>query len=208
MSSSPPPKVQIRLAVPEDAPAVAKVHVETWKTTYRGIVPDVALDRMSVETDLAGNFGKNLQHPPAEMNTFVAMTGGGRIVGFCIAEPAGGPQDPPFTGELGALYVLKDFQGQGIGRRLFAEGVRHLDFHKHPGMKLWVLEQNPACRFYEHLGGEVIAKKVRPTAGTDLAAVAYGWKDLAGLRAKLASPPPAPAPGTADSPPEGSAPSS
>jgi hypothetical protein len=35
-----PEAVTIRRAVREDARAIARVHVDSWRTTYRGIVPE------------------------------------------------------------------------------------------------------------------------------------------------------------------------
>jgi len=39
----------IRPATPEDARAIAEVHVASWRYAYRGLLPDDVLDRLSVE---------------------------------------------------------------------------------------------------------------------------------------------------------------
>jgi hypothetical protein len=39
----------IRAAQPTDAAAIAKVHVDSWRTTYKGIVPDDFLAALSYE---------------------------------------------------------------------------------------------------------------------------------------------------------------
>ena len=43
----------IRPATLEDAPAIARVHVDTWRTTYAGIVPDEHLAKLSYERSQA-----------------------------------------------------------------------------------------------------------------------------------------------------------
>ena len=42
-------RVRVRGALPADAPAIAKVHVETWRATYAGLVPDAYLVGMREE---------------------------------------------------------------------------------------------------------------------------------------------------------------
>ena len=39
----------IRKAVQADAPGIARVHIDSWQTTYRGIVPDEHLAKLSYE---------------------------------------------------------------------------------------------------------------------------------------------------------------
>jgi hypothetical protein len=39
----------LRPATPADAAAVAYVHVQAWRETYRGIMPDAVLEGPSVE---------------------------------------------------------------------------------------------------------------------------------------------------------------
>ncbi|MDE1880440.1 MAG: GNAT family N-acetyltransferase [Euryarchaeota archaeon] len=159
---------------------MARVHVETWKTTYRGIVPDEHLDRLTVESDLRRGFGSWLGAPPPEVAAFVAEAREPGVVGFAV----GGPnrdEDVKFTGELGAIYVLMEHQGQGLGRELVSHVARHLLDQGHTSMLCWVLEANTSRGFYERLGGKVVRREVRPAAGTRLPEVAYGWDDLSRL---------------------------
>ena len=54
-------------------------------------------------------------------------------------------------------------------------------------MLVWVLKDNqPACRFYESLGGEPVGRKAIAIGGTDLVEVSYGWRDIAGLAVERA----------------------
>jgi len=157
---------------------MARVHVETWKTTYRGMVSDERLDALTVESDIAGGFGSWLKDPPVGVAQFVAVTTANEVVGFALGCP---PREEmtDFTGELGAIYVLKSHQGRGVGTALVGDVTRHLLSLGRTSMIVWVLEQNPYRRFYERLGGTLVSRRVRESrlAGGQ-PEVSYGWKDI------------------------------
>jgi len=180
----------VRRATVGDLEGMARVHVETWKATYRGMVPDDRLERLTVQNDLAGGFGGWLKEPPPGVAQFVAVTRPGEVVGFAMGCPAREPE-PGFTGELGSIYVLPAHQGKGVGTALVREVVRHLQRSGHSNMIVWVLEQNPYRRFYERLGGVLGGRRMGDSriAGRPVAEVSYGWSDLDALaRGALASP--------------------
>jgi len=114
------------------------VRIDTWKVAYKGIIADEFLAGLSVERDTARwqeNFAN--QRPPF---TFVAETSG-KVVGFCC----GGPErssDTEYAGELYAIYILPECQGQGIGKALMAAGRRWLIEQGYTNMLIWVLEDN------------------------------------------------------------------
>lgn len=168
-------KIVIREATVEDAAGMAKVHVDTWRTTYGGIVPDDFLANLRYERSQA-RWVEYLSNQK-DSRSFVACNENGQIVGITtggvIREAVG-----DFDGELYGLYLLKAYQGFGIGRRLVecvAQYLRSQGFHS---MMLWVLKENPACRFYEHLGGKVCAEKTIELGGKVLDELGYGWSDL------------------------------
>jgi GNAT superfamily N-acetyltransferase len=110
----------------------------------------------------------------------VAETANGQIVGFA----SGGPERTRhllYRGELSAVYLLLEYQHRGIGRRLVSAVAARLDSDGFATMMLWVLAKNPACRFYEALGGRRIMSKTVSEGGIELEEVAYGWDSLAGL---------------------------
>jgi len=181
-TTAPPAPYAIRLAGVGDLSGMARVHVETWKTTYRGIVSDERLDRLTVENDIAGGFGSWLKEPPPGVAQFVAVEARGEVVGFALGCP---PREAGsgFTGELGAIYILKAHQGRGVGTALVGEVARHLLRLGRTSMIVWVLEQNPYRRFYERLGGVIVRKRTGESriAGAPLPEISYGWSDIRGL---------------------------
>lgn len=167
----------IRPATADDAAAIAHVHVESWRSTYRGLMPDAVLDGLSVERRTA--FWRSVME--RAKNQFVFVTEDeGRIVGFVnggLEQEA----DPHYTGELYALYLLKDYQGYGYGKALFEETVRTFLERGHTAMLLWVLSTNPSRGFYGAMGGRYLKIKPIEIGGATLEEVAYAWDDLPNL---------------------------
>jgi GNAT superfamily N-acetyltransferase len=176
----------IRPAQIDDALAIARVHVDTWRTTYAGIVPDEHLANLSYERCQAG-WVEVLSNPRSETHAFVAEVQAGQIVAFAC----GGPLHEALAGfdvELYNLYVVQSFQGFGIGRLLVKQVADDLKSRGYHSLVIWVLQDNPACRFYERLGGHLAAEKVVEIGGRGLVDVAYVWPDLAVFRQKGLAP--------------------
>ncbi|MEO7000908.1 MAG: GNAT family N-acetyltransferase [Ktedonobacterales bacterium] len=93
----------------------------------------------------------------------------------------------PYDGELNAIYLLPTTQRQGAGRRLTAAVAQHLAACGHRGLIIWALAENIAAgRFYERLGGVVVAEQPIEI-GKPLVEVAYGWPDLPALAQSIAT---------------------
>jgi L-amino acid N-acyltransferase YncA len=166
----------IREARIEDVPAVAKVHVDSWRTTYRGIVPDAYLDALAYENreQLWNGF---FADPNRQGVLYVAENSERQIVGFA----SGGPsreKNPVYTGELYAIYLFKAAQGGGIGRQLIGVVASSLLQGGYQSILAWVLADNPSCKFYEAVGGKLTQEKLIEIGGANLREVAYGWPDI------------------------------
>ena len=86
-----------------------------------------------------------------------------------------------YAGEIYTLYVLPDAQGQGAGRALLLALFSRLVAMGYGSALVWVVRANPARYFYERLGGTQVMHKPIPLGGTQVEAVAYGWRDLAAV---------------------------
>ena len=142
--------MHMREAVEADARAMARVHVESWRTTYRGIVPDDYLASLSVD-EREGRWQRILAYP-GESRSFVSEDNADAIFGFA----SGGPDrdgDPDFAGELWSIYLLASHQHRGAGAALVARVAEDLIERGLRSMLVWVLAENPYRRFYEKLGG-------------------------------------------------------
>lgn len=176
--------MRVREAVIADAEAVARVRVDTWRTAYKGIIRQSFLDAQSYDDKLA-DWKQILAETGGPTSTFVVEDTDGRVVGFAFAgsERTG---DPIFTGQLIAIYILATHQRYGMGRRLVGAVAARLIEQGHRSMLVWVLADNPSRRFYERLGGEPLHRDTTlAIGGDDLVEVAYGWRDLRALSARL-----------------------
>ncbi len=167
------PPARIRDASPRDAAAIAHVHVESWRTTYAGILPDLVLLQLS-ERRSAQSWRRYLAMPGVFL---VAETGANGVVGFVNAGQNRVP-GTAYSGEVYALYLLSEYQGQGIGRALLGASFRKLARAGHDGAMLWVLSRNPTRFFYEAMGGRKFAERAEVVGGAPQQEFAYGWDDL------------------------------
>ncbi len=167
--------VQVRPSRLEDLPGVARVQVDTWRATYRGVVPEAFLEAMSYEEQRA-RWARGLANPNWPGRLLVAEAEGAGVVGFAAFGPDRNSGFPGYAGELWALYVLPAWQGRGVGRALFGEAARSLLGEGHGRMLVWVLKENPKGRgFYERMGGVPLGERELELAGTRLREVAYGF---------------------------------
>ena len=169
----------VRGAVIDDAASIARVRAESWRATYRGIVPDAYLD--SIDTaEWAERQHRAMEQQPADLVALVAEVRGD-VVGWVV----GGPNRDAaydYAGELYAIYLLPEYQRVGIGTQLTVAIARSLVSQGFNSMILWVLEENhPARRFYEARGGTLCGSRQTEIGGVWLPEVAYGWMDLAGF---------------------------
>ena len=172
----------LRPALPRDADDIARVHVETWQSTYAGLVPADYLARMSVARS-APQWHRAAARAEKGNDLMVAEADQ-QVVGFVSFGPTRTPA-LPYSGEVYALYVAIDWQGQGLGRRLLATALEALAKEGHRGAMVWVLAANPARFFYEAMGGARVSERVETFAGSDLEELAYGWPDLESWLAQM-----------------------
>jgi L-amino acid N-acyltransferase YncA len=161
--------VAIDRARPQDARAIAVIHVEVWRNAYPGLLPDhtlagLSVGRLAPQYEAAIRFGGGV---------LVARTAQGRVVGFATASPreAAGPAE----GEVHTLYVHDDWRERGIGRLLLKEAARNLLRCSCRSLFLWVLADNPSRWFYQHLGGRPALRGTTRVGGRLLPQLAMVW---------------------------------
>ncbi len=186
----------IRKALPSDAAGITRVHIDSWRTTYRGLVPDEYLDGLSCERGVA-NWDSLLRNPAEGCSVFVVEGPSGNIVGFASAGPArpataaatSGSEAPPgyppghapHEGEIYAIYLLVEHQRRGLGSRLLQAAAAELSAQRMRSMIIWVLAGNPSRLFYEALGGREVGRQDIVIGGVVLEEIAYRWPDLGAL---------------------------
>ena len=170
----------IREARAADVPQIARVHVDSWRTTYAGIVPVDFLANMSYEEFEArwrgwmGELGGYGIFYAAELRS-------GQIVGFASGGRRREDRYPEYEGELYAAYLLREHQRKGLGRQLLGAVAEGLAAKGRHSMLAWVLAENPSRHFYEAVGGALLGSQEIEIGGVTLEEVAYGWDDTQNL---------------------------
>lgn len=164
--------VTIRKANKEDAAPIALVQVKTWRSTYGWLISHSYLDSLDIEekTEKWKYVIENSQRL-----IFVACENK-KVVWFISGWESYEKQG--HDGEITAFYVLKEYQWQWIGKRLFYTMTREfLDLEYH-SFYLWVLENGPARSFYEYMWWRYISTKKVKIGDDDIWEVSYGWKNI------------------------------
>ena len=167
----------IRPATAADLEAIAALHAESWRTAYRGVLPDAFLDG-PIEDDRIGHWRELMEGLGDERTVLVTNTDDG-LAGFVSVAPSSGDG---FDGYIEHIHVRPDLKGAGIGRRLLAEAADRLIAMGCGSAYLLVFDGNrEAIRFYERLGGVTISDGTEDMAGGSIPRSRVEWVDLAGL---------------------------
>ena len=166
--------MNIREAKLLDAEAIARVYVDSWKSTYKNIIPDSYLDRMTYEKRIP-QWINNISR--ADNYVYVAETDDGEIVGFA---DGGKRETNKFknSGDLTSIYICKDYQGQGIGKKLVEKLFAKLKELSYQRIFVEVLDDNKSKFFYEKMGAEFYELTTIEVQGKELGLAIYEWKDV------------------------------
>jgi ribosomal protein S18 acetylase RimI-like enzyme len=169
-------EITIREREERDIAGIAKVRIDTWRSAYRGIVPEAHLAGLSYAADEARFLQRfHDTHGDPGLHFFVAEDKMAGVVGFA----AGGPERegfPGYPGELYALYVLPQYQGLGIGQKLASAVFARLRAASLEPVLIWALKENRlAYGFYTHLGGVPVGEKTIEIGGKVLVEVGFGY---------------------------------
>jgi ribosomal protein S18 acetylase RimI-like enzyme len=177
----------IGLATERAAAGIAKVYVDTWRSTYAALLPHRVLLGMSYERQTR-EWSWVIRNRAEAQPVIVAAEANRGVVGFTSFglsrlgdRPAGGrfaSGGDANVGEIYTLYVRPEFQERGIGRRLLAAAFAAMVDKGYGCSFLWVLRDNPARFFYERAGGAPVAERRERLWGCTLDEVCYGWPDL------------------------------
>ena len=138
--------MEIRRARPEDAAAIAAVHVRSWQAAYEHVFGAERLAALDPEPRRVSG-ARWLAEPETDACGAVED---GAVVAFVSTGPS---RDDPEEGELYAIYALPEAWGSGAGGALLDAAVDALRERGYPEAILWVLEDNPRPRrFYEREG--------------------------------------------------------
>ncbi|MCX7305928.1 MAG: GNAT family N-acetyltransferase [Hyphomicrobiales bacterium] len=162
--------IDIRKAEPGDAPAIADVHQVAWRGAYSGMIPHRALAKM------INRRGPDWWASAIRRSaTVLVVEIGGKLAGYATIG-RNRARELSQQGEIYELYLRPEYQGIGLGRRLFTAARRKLSDLGLNGLVVWALEENAgALAFYEGAGGRDIAEGVEVFDQKALKKVAFVW---------------------------------
>ncbi|WP_017185130.1 GNAT family N-acetyltransferase [Alkalibacillus haloalkaliphilus] len=166
--------MKIREANLSDASGIGKVHVNSWRTTYKGIVPDEYLNNMTYEKR-AKLWEQNMS--AQDQYIIVAESDSGQIVGFA----SGGKRETNVhenAGDLTSIYILEEFQGQGVGTQLMKEMFAYFRTVGYDTIFVEVLKSNETKFFYEAFGAVQHEAKTITIQGKELDLLIYKWTEI------------------------------
>ncbi len=169
----------IRPAGVKDAAAVAAIHCDSWRSAYRGILPDDYLEN-EVKEERLRYWTAALAAPQPGCFVLLAQRRMSPLGFVAVRRPG----EPGYDADIDNLHIVPGRRGGGVGRRLLGAAAARLLADGAISACLRVYDGNKAAaRFYRRLGGVADATGIDPFAGADMPDTRYGWRDLAALAA-------------------------
>lgn len=169
--------MEVRAATLRDVIPISKVHIDSWKTTYKGLLSNNYLESLSYKKK-----EQLWERVIPNGGVFVAENESGEIIGFASGGRERTGNYHSFKGELYAIYLLDQYQRKGVGRELFKAVVHFLQNQNIDSLVVWVVEGNRACLFYEAIGGIILDSSKVEIGGARVNELLYGWNDIKFLK--------------------------
>jgi GNAT superfamily N-acetyltransferase len=165
----------IRKATQSDAAAIARAQLDSWHSSYRGILPDAVLEQLDIARWIDSR--RRIADDRGMLQLVAYDLTHGDVVGFCDAGPA--RRGAAMAGEIYALYLVQHAKRHGLGSELLDHAISWLRAHDRRSMIIWVLENNHHARkFYEARGGELGGTFQSHVHGFPVLERSYVWRSL------------------------------
>ncbi|MFK7946546.1 MAG: N-acetyltransferase family protein [Saprospiraceae bacterium] len=164
----------IRKASKQDLSTIAKIRIDNWRTTYKGLLPQSFLDDLDYAKE-AANWLKFIQTDNCLL--YVAIDDNGEILGF-IGNKILVTEDSKM-GEIYALHTDEKHRGKGVGKALIHFSIKLFKAENINQMYLWVVVGNTnAIEIYEHLGATIYTERVEVINEVDVPEIGMKWFDI------------------------------
>lgn len=163
--------IDIRPADLADATAISETHALAWNYTYSGIIPHKSLREMISRRD------ERWWRRAINRGTSVMILDMGGVIPGYVTFGLNRARALPQDGEIYEIYLRPEYQGVGLGTRLFDSARKRLNTLRCKGLVVWALEENEsALRFYEAQGGRDVAEGYETFANSTVRKIAYVWE--------------------------------
>lgn len=179
--------MKIRRATIDDVSCLAKIHVDSWRAAYHGLVPDTYLSSLDYNRRTE-DFRKWIEAGDAEIYLVELK---GKILGFVtFGIYRGDNAGQNKSGEIWGIYLDPDEWRKGYGALLYQHSEKMLKERGYARIFIWVFSQNPrARRFYEAMGFKTDGESRMLKFGIPLEAIRYRKElnnaELAALKSGL-----------------------
>ncbi|MYZ47999.1 GNAT family N-acetyltransferase [Propylenella binzhouense] len=155
--------IDVRKGRPADAEGIADVHAAAWREAYSGLIPAVALERMIVRRSAPW-----WREAVAKKRGLLVLDVGGKVAGYTTFGAAR-TRTSATVAEVQEFYLAPEYQGIGLGARLFAGAVKMLRAQGYVRLVIRALAENDrAVTFYERRGGRLVARSEETLGGKAL----------------------------------------
>jgi GNAT superfamily N-acetyltransferase len=166
------PVVTVRLAGADDADAIGRIQVESWRAAYTGLMPDETVAGFDVESRQQ-LWRDGLTRTPQPGSATFVVENAGEVVGFASLGASREP-DGEQEAELYAIYLHPSCWGRGIGRALLHRAEEWMRARGFRRAVLYVLEGNERGeRFYRAAGWKPDGSKVDVFQGAAVTELRY-----------------------------------
>lgn len=147
----PDSRVGIRVATIADVPAIAAVHLSSWRAAYTDITPPGFMDTVTIDTRLV-RWEETFTGPASRTTETTIAIDGDAVLGICSFGPRRTPRSD-IVGEIYSLHIGPASWRRGLGRMLLDDALSRLIARGFGSAVLWVLRDNAGARaFYEVQG--------------------------------------------------------
>ncbi|HUS02750.1 MAG TPA: GNAT family N-acetyltransferase [Chitinophagaceae bacterium] len=161
----------IREVTAEDIPALSALHVKTWAQTYWTVSHPPTYKIREWQ------WHEQFNVMDGSWFCYVIENNKKELVGFAKGKTYSSSDLPEFSGEVNKIYLLREYQRLGLGKKLLCKVAGKFVSMGITNMVLFGAADNPSFRFHEAMGGEKLYSKEGEFHG------GYCWKDLQTLAA-------------------------
>jgi GNAT superfamily N-acetyltransferase len=162
--------IDVRSARASDSVELADVHASAWREAYSGIIPALTLERMIVRR------GARWWRDMMQRRAILVLDVNGTVAGYASIAPAAGRHNSA-TAEVQELYLKPEYQGIGLGLRLFSAALARIKSRGYGRVVVRALAENErANAFYARRGGRLIARTEETLGGRALPCIWYEFR--------------------------------